>query len=186
MRTLMRRLGEGVGVALGGLGGEREDEALASLAYIQQVLSGALDFRTVDPERVLGTTEYARRKEERERVAREQAEREREQAERDAARLAQEREQHDREKERQRQKDELERQMAEQDPLQASPSVRPAVLQTSPPRVRTTRAPWERSEHVPAYPPARTPPVQQKHVSRTQPRRDKAGPSDPLGLGPLG
>lgn len=212
IKLLMRRLGEGVRVALDSLspgeGGERDEErqeeAQQSLAYIQRVLSGSIDFSSVDPVQVLGKTEYTRRREERAeqeriRVEREQAEkerveREREQAERDRVereRVAREREQAQREKQREREQQQA--QVQEPDPLQASPSVRPAVLQTSPPRVRTTRVPWERSEHATSglgvslggsYPPSvvsrtrtppvvrtATPPVMRAHtppVSRTQ------------------
>ncbi|KAG9096874.1 hypothetical protein FRC06_008241 [Ceratobasidium sp. 370] len=215
MRTLMRRMSEGVGVALDVLRGGDEDrraEALESLEYVRRVLSGDVEAGNVDPEQVLGKTEYARRREERDREREEQerrAEREREEAERakEQERIAQEMQ---REKERQEQ----ERAQREQDPLQASPSVRPAPLQhTSPPRIRTTRAPWERSEHaVGRYPPLRahTPPQPVRYTTpppasspapspRPQPvpapsprskpippPSPKPGPSDPLGVGPLG
>lgn len=204
-KLLMRRLGEGVGIALAALSPpdgeaneERKEEARESLAYIQRVLNGSIVPSSVDPEQVLGKTELARRREERAereriRAEQEQAERERvererqQQAEREQA--AREREQAQREKERERQRErqierEREQQAQEQaqDPLHASPIVRPApLLQTSPPRVRTTRAPWERSEHISlgsdlglglgaTYPPAAiartsTPPAGQANVS---------------------
>ncbi|KAG8771744.1 hypothetical protein FRC12_003438 [Ceratobasidium sp. 428] len=155
MKALMRRMAEGVGAALNGLreGGDGgREEALESLEYVQRVLSGDVDPSEVDPERVLGKTEYARRREAREEQER-RAEREREEAERakEQDRIAQERIAQERRKEKEEQA------RREQDPLQASPSVRPApLLQTSPPRMRTTRAPWERSEHAAGrYPPLR-------------------------------
>ncbi|KAG8745299.1 hypothetical protein FRC10_008315 [Ceratobasidium sp. 414] len=215
MRALMRGMSEGVGVALDALresGDEdRKAEALESLEYVRRVLGGEVEAGNVDPEQVLGKTEYARRWEEREkeREDQERREREREEAERvkEQERIAQEKQ---REKERQEQ----ERARQEQDPLQASPSVRPAPLLTSPPRIRTTRVPWERSEHaVGRYPPlqAHTPPQPvgyttpppapsptpsprpQQAVPAPSPRNKpipppspKPGPSDPLGVGPLG
>ncbi|KAG9123441.1 hypothetical protein FRC07_014943 [Ceratobasidium sp. 392] len=166
MKTLMRRLGVGVGVALNALKEDEEgkkEEALESLEYVQRVLSGEIEAGDVDPERVLGKTEYARRREEQER----RAEREREEAERERVarekELERQREEQERQREEQeRQREEQERRREEQDPLQASPAVRAAPLQqTSPPRIRTTRAPWERSEHAAGrYPPLRahTPP----------------------------
>ncbi|QRV86507.1 TBC1 domain family member 5 [Ceratobasidium sp. AG-Ba] len=162
MKVLMKQLSEGVGVALSALreGEEKRGEAMESLEYIRRVLSGEIEAGDVDPEQVLGNAEYTRRQEEEERLRLERevrARKEREEQaekEREAAERAKELERIEREKQEMAQ--------YQQDPLQASPSVRPApLLQTSPPRIRTTRAPWERGEQAAGrYPPLRahTPP----------------------------
>ncbi|CAE6520245.1 unnamed protein product [Rhizoctonia solani] len=188
MRSLMRRLGEGVGVAtelLKGDNNEGKQEALDSLVYIQQVLSGDIELGSVDDEKVLGPTEVARRREE-QLQAEQLKERERERAEAEAAEAEQARE---KEREREEKQRQLEEQRA-QDPLQASPSVQPAPLvQTSPPRVRTTQTPWGRSEHFSSLQgglsSTRNPALQKDSGGVQGPKREGGG-SDPLGAGPLG
>ncbi|KAL5635907.1 hypothetical protein ACGC1H_004642 [Rhizoctonia solani] len=144
MRALMRRLGDGVGTALELLKGESSEEkqeALESLVYIRQVLSGGVEAGAVDDEKVLGPTEMARRREDERLQAEQEKEQERRRAEAEAEHA---RVQKEREEEKQRQLEEW----RAQDPLQASPSVQPVPLvQTSPPRARTTQTPWGRSEH---------------------------------------
>ncbi|CAE6462728.1 unnamed protein product [Rhizoctonia solani] len=185
VRALMRRLGDGVGAAIELLKGESNEgkqEALENLAYIRQVLSGSIGAESVDDDRVLGPTETARRRE-RERV---QAERDQGQ---ERGRIEAEAEQA-REREREEKQRQLEEHQA-QDPLRASPSVQPAPLvQTSPPRVRTTHTPWGRSEHfstsIQTGLSSAQNPVLQKDSSGAQGLKRNGGDNDPLGAGLLG
>ncbi|KAJ1310134.1 hypothetical protein OPQ81_006879 [Rhizoctonia solani] len=186
IRSLMRKLGDGVGAAIELLKGENNEgkqEALESLAYIRQALGGEIETGSVDDEKVLGPTEVARRKEEERLRLEREKEREKERAEAEAE---QARHQKEREMEKQRQ---LEEQQV-QDPLQASPLVQPAPLvQTSPPRVRTTHTPWGRSEHFPSLQSglssARSTAPQKDRGPASGLKGDGAG-KDPLGAGPLG
>ncbi|KAG8715209.1 hypothetical protein FRC11_005281 [Ceratobasidium sp. 423] len=186
MRALMRRLGDGVGAAIELLKGENNEgkqEALESLAYIQQVLGGGIEIGSVDDEKVLGPTEVARRGEEERLQAEQEKAQERERAEAEAE-LAREQEREREEKQRW-----LEEQRA-RDPLQASPSVQPAPLvQTSPPRVRTTHTPWGRSEHFPSLQSGLSSAgksAPQKDSGGVQGPKREGGGGDPLGAGSLG
>ncbi|KAB5589269.1 TBC1 domain containing protein [Ceratobasidium theobromae] len=138
LKALMRRLGQGVDAALELVrdGGEQgRQEALENLGYIQRVLSGAVGPEMVDDNKLLGPSFVARREEQK---RQDEATRVQE-----VARVEEEVEK------REEQRVLAPPPVLAPDPLQASPSVRPAQLvQTSPPRVRTTRAPWERSEHA--------------------------------------
>ncbi|CAE6482124.1 unnamed protein product [Rhizoctonia solani] len=185
VRALMRRLGDGVGAAIELLKGESNEgkqEALENLAYIRQVLSGSIGAESVDDDRVLGPTETARRREG-----------ERVQAERDQGR-ERGRIEAEAEQAREREREEKQRQLEEhqaQDPLRASPSVQPAPLvQTSPPRVRTTHTPWGRSEHfstsIQTGLSSAQNPVLQKDSSGAQGLKRNGGDNDPLGAGLLG
>ncbi|CAE6393024.1 unnamed protein product [Rhizoctonia solani] len=151
MRALMRRLGDGVDAAISLLKGESDEgkqEALQNLAYIQRVLGGVIETGSVDDEKILGPTEISRRREEQIKTDRDKEELEKRHAEAEAeAERAREEQEREKEKERLRKREE----QRALDPLQASPSVKPTPLvQTSPPRIRTTQTPWGRSEHFPS------------------------------------
>ncbi|CCO26294.1 TBC1 domain family, member 5 [Rhizoctonia solani AG-1 IB] len=189
MRALMRRLGDGVGAAielLNGESNESKEEALKNLAYIQQVLAGVIETGSVGDDKILGPTEIARRREQI------QANQDKEDLERQLAETEAEAGRAREEQEREREKERL-RKLEEQravDPLQASPSVKPTPLvQTSPPRIRTTQAPWGRSDHFPSLQSGLSStgnPAPQKDGNGIMKTKREGGGNDPLGAGLLG
>ncbi|CAE6472089.1 unnamed protein product [Rhizoctonia solani] len=186
-RALMRRLADGVHATIKLLedgGNEGKQEALENLAYIQRVLSGAIDPASVDDENILGPTEITRRREEQMQADRDKEELEKQHAEVEAE-AERVREEQEREKEKERMR-KLEEQRA-LDPLQASPSVKPAPLvQTSPPRIRTTQTPWGRSEHFPSLQSGLSSAGNPSLSKDSNGLKHDGSKNDPLGAGLLG